>query len=144
MWKKSPIRHDGKSYSANANSRISYNFYTGEEDGTWYIDRVYTKVDVTFTMPRWADYPKANRDQQQKWDEYYALLMEHENRHKDIAIEGAREIENELLKLNGSNEKYLKEAAKSRVRLIYKKVRVLQKQFDDETEHGVKDGVVLR
>ena len=101
-------------------------------------------------VKHFSNEPPANRSDQVRktdeyvQDEYYASVMEHENRHKDIAIEGAREIENELLKLNYSNEKYLKEVAKSRVRLIYKKVRVLQKQFDDETEHGAKTGVVLR
>jgi len=63
-----------------------------------YILRVYTTVDATFTVPRWADYQKASWDRQQKWDKFYKSLMDHENGHKDIAIEAAKKIENELLK----------------------------------------------
>ena len=144
MWKKSPIRNEGISYCANANSRVKYNYYTNEEEGIWYIDRVYTTVDVTFTMPKWADYRKANRDQQQKWDAFYDKLMDHENGHKDIAIEAAKEIENELLKLNSTDGHVLKNDARSKARKIIKNSWDRQKIFDDQTGHGVKTGVVLR
>lgn len=143
MWKKSPIRHEGISYCANAYSQVKYNFYTTEEEGIWYIDRVYTTVDVTFTMPKWADYRKANRDQKQKWDAFYEKLMEHENGHKDIAIETAKKIENELLKLNSTDEHLLKNAARSKASKIIKNSRDRQKKFDYETRHGAKTGVVL-
>lgn len=144
MWKKSPVKYNDTSYCAYANAQIKYYFYTTVEDGTWYIDRVFTKVDVTFTMPRWADYQKAGWDQQQKWDKFYKSLMEHENGHKDIAIEAAKKVENELLKLNFPSEKMLKEAAKSKAWRIIKNSWVLQKQYDEDTDHGVKTGTVLR
>ena len=60
MWKKSPVKYDGTSYCASTNPRIKYYLYTAQKDGTWYIDRVFTTVDVTFTMPRWDDYQIAD------------------------------------------------------------------------------------
>jgi predicted secreted Zn-dependent protease len=144
MWKKSPIKHHGTSYCASTDPHIKYYFYTAEEDGNWYIDRVHTTVDVTFTMPRWADYQKASWDQQQKWDKFYASLMEHENGHKDIAIEAAKEIENKLLNSYSPSEKILRKVANSMAWMIIKKSWVLQKQYDENTKHGVKTGAVLR
>ncbi|MEJ2039886.1 MAG: DUF922 domain-containing protein [Desulfosarcinaceae bacterium] len=145
MTKKTPIRWNGKKYRGLTNYRIKYNFYTGHIDKTWYIDRVFTTVDVTFTMPRWTDYRKANKDQQQKWDEYYNALMDHENGHKDIAVAAARKIENELLKLaHFLDEDQLKKTAHLRARMILRGYNARQKKFDLMTEHGKKTGVVLR
>lgn len=144
MTKKTPIRYNGQKFVGSAEDQIKYFFYAKQEDGYWYFDRVTTTVDVTFTMPKWTDYRKANRDQQGRWDEYYNSLLAHENGHKDIAIEAAKTIENELLKLKNFPKKDLLESkAKLIAKAILERYRERQRQFDQETGHGVKTGVIL-
>jgi predicted secreted Zn-dependent protease len=145
MIKKSPVRHNGKVLHGDTQWKIGYFYECKQEDGFWYVDRVVTTVDIQFTVPRWGDYRRADREEQKKWDAYYKALLEHEHGHKDIALNAARNIENGLLNMERfDNRADLEYKAEKIAQSIFRECDELQRQYDVETNHGRNRGVLLQ
>ena len=143
--KHSPIKQNGITFRGRAQWHIMPYYKIKKLKDLWYYDNVSATVDITFTMPRWTDYRKANRDEQKRWDIYYKALMDHENGHKNIAIDAAKKLCNTLVQLESHKGKAeLKSIGTIRANEIYRECKILNKQFDDETEHGVKTGAIMK
>ena len=143
--KQSPIRIDGITFRGRTQWHINPYYEIKQQNDLWYYDNVSATVDIIFTMPKWVDYRKAHRDEQKRWDVFYKALMDHENIHRDIAIGSAKKLCNTLIELEShSGKTELKNIWTIRAKKIYRECRILNKQFDDDTEHGVKTGAIMR
>ena len=145
MTQKTPIRYNGKKYRGNTNWRINYRFFTDQQDGLWSISKVTTTVDIIFTMPKWEDYAKADRNTRKEWNRYYHALLDHEYGHRDIVIDTAEAIEHELADMRNDMERIdLENSANARAKEMIEWCKERNRQFDLDTGHGDKTGAILR
>ncbi|MDD3888013.1 MAG: DUF922 domain-containing protein [Patescibacteria group bacterium] len=127
---------------AMANYSINWSLPLKTNDGGCTETEVETKIE--YIMPRWINYEEASLDMQQKWDNYYPLLLKHEETHGKIVKEEAEKYFEEIKnikdytscqdfddKVYPIHEKYLL------------KIGELNDNYDNETNHGVTEGVVL-
>lgn len=63
------------------------------------IDRAEVLVDIIIVMPYWVNEISGNDNVKKQWRQYYSALQEHEYGHKKIAIDGAHEIDREIISI---------------------------------------------
>ena len=149
IWNKirrnSIARYNGTPYSGSASYIINPNYWWDETNAKCSMKKVLFKVKYTIILPHWTNYRKVSRDWQQAWDRFYTALEAHENKHKDITIRAAKEIEASIMQL-GDRESCaeLKLEADRICRDGYKKLRQTQIKFDTDTNHGATEGVILK
>ena len=79
-----------------------------------------------------------------RWNNYYDALLKHEQGHQDFGINSAREIETTLHTLGSrKNCETLQNDANAAGHRILKKYAALEKTYDRETNHGMKNGAVF-
>lgn len=143
--KHSPIKQNGITFRGNTQWYINPYNKIRQLNNLYYYDNISATVDITFTMPRWVDYRRANWDEQRRWDVFYKALLDHEDGHKDIAVATAKKLCQTLAELESDIGKAaLMKKGYSRAKEIYKECKILNQQFDIETEHGRKTGAILR
>lgn len=135
--KNSPIKQNGTTFRGRTEWYMKPYYRARKKDNMWYLDDIVVKIDVTILMPKWVDYPKANRDEQIRWDNFYKKLLEHESTHKDIDIAAARKLCRTLAELKTTEGKRsLLQLANKKDHEIYKECKIKNEKFDKETNHG--------
>lgn len=142
--RKNMNKHRPGKYDAYTNWHVRWKFYT-EKDGKYCeISEVEVTLDVKFVLPRWKSRREAEDDVKEQWDDYYDALIEHENQHKDIAIEAAKEIENALNDLDAEKScGHLEKTANDTAYEVLEEYKAEQKEFDEDTNHGIDEGAVF-
>jgi len=149
IWNKirrnSIARYNGTTYSGSAAYTINAKYWWNRENGKCSMKKVLCLVDVTIILPNWTNYRTASREWQQSWDRFYTALEEHENKHKDITVRAAQEIEGAIMQLGERDScAQLKAEADKIYSESSEKLRRTQVKFDEDTDHGVTEGVVLK
>ena len=85
-------------------------------------------VELTYTMPKWANKDLAPPALQRRWDAMIEKLWLHERGHGQFAIEAAREIER---------------VGCHQAQRIMRKLRRQNEAYDRRTKHGRTQGVRL-
>ena len=89
---------------------------------------------LVYRLPRWANYAKASAKAKAEWDKMFAKLKAHEDRHLEIAIEEANQLAADLIGQDiGDIPAMVTEANR--------RMAQRQKDMDDASEHGAKEGV---
>jgi len=108
------------------------------------IAAVTTKVRIAYYMPKWVNPAGADQNTRLKWEGFAKALATHEEGHGEHGILAAREIEEFILQLPpqktcGELSLLCDELAKS----IIQKYREQDVKYDEETNHGLTQGVVF-
>ncbi len=141
MNTKSSIRQSGKTYDAYTYWYVSWRFNWNTKNGQCHITTVSSTVDVKFTLPKWVNCNDSDSTLKNKWDRYYSALIDHENGHKDFAVNAANEVEEKLLKLTSSSScPLLEERANALGTKIINKHIALEMKYDKSTNHGMNNG----
>lgn len=137
--------HDGKVYAALTTWDIKYNYQIIEKDGSYSIKSVVTDVSVAYILPnRITPAVDAPDLQAEVWGNYMDRLKEHEYGHKNISVKVTAEINEALASLGGvSSKTELDRRAKLLVQEKFKQLKKLQIAYDEETQHGITQGVLL-
>ncbi len=142
---RTPIRHNGKPFHADTTWYVKWDTQWAMKDMSCSIISVTTRVSIIFTLPKWADYKEARRNERDKWDRFFKLLVDHENGHKDIAVGSAKEIEKAVLNMESRKDcNILKHDSNHIGQKIMEKYHELTQQFDVETDHGRKQSASAR
>ena len=107
------------------------------------MTKVTSTVNVKFTLPKWKNRGDSNGMLRNKWDKYYMALINHENGHKKFGIGAAEEIESQLIKLSSKSCKTLEKKANALGKNIIDKYASLEKEYDEETNHGMNNGAIF-
>lgn len=95
---------------------------------------VVMHANLVHRLPKWANYDKASKEAKAEWDRMSAKLKVHEDRHLEIAIEEANKLAADLIKRDiGDIADMVTEANR--------RMAQRQKDMDDASEHGAKEGV---
>lgn len=137
--------NDGKVYAALTSWDIRYNYDVTYENGKYRIKSASTTIDVVISMPRWKPDQQAPRELIEEWERYYRVLDEHEIGHRDLAVRAAGEINEILAGLGNFNSKAeLDREAKRQAQARLKRMKEVQVEYDDHTNHGIKQGAALK
>jgi len=136
--KATPIKQAGKPYHAYTDSKIRWQFQWQSAESTCYIDTVTVEVKVVFTLPRLSS---KSPDVERLWDRWFPMLMQHENRHKDHALNIARMIEQAILDLpEFSRCSELETAANRAGNRLISQLQKTDEAYDRDTQHGKIEG----
>lgn len=105
------------------------------------VSGVVSTVNVTYTLPRWADREAAPPHLRERWDRYITSLVAHEKGHGTIARHVAGMIDESLVGLvdDGSCDALTAEAGR-RVEGVMQRGENLQREYDRSTGHGSTQG----
>jgi predicted secreted Zn-dependent protease len=137
-------KRSGK-YDAYTNWNVTWRFNTAKnKNKDCEIKDIKVALDIKFILPQWKADRSVGDDLKEHWNNYYTALIDHENQHKDIAIEMAHEIEEVLNELGATKDcNYLKKTANDTANKVLKDYKRKQNDFDKDTNHGINDGAVF-
>jgi predicted secreted Zn-dependent protease len=101
-------------------------------------------LDLVVTLPRWPERDRANRELQQKWDQFIAALEAHEEGHVAIAQKHAtngKPAFEELKPQPSCSE--MADSIRALSEQLGKRALDEERQYDDRTQHGVLQGCRL-
>ncbi len=95
---------------------------------------VVLKAHLVRRLVQWKEYDKAREAEKTAWTKMYRKLMEHEDRHVEIAVEEAEKLATSLIGKTKAEGKAATKAANTQM-------LSRQHELDAETRHGEKEGV---
>jgi len=139
----SPIKENGEIFHGHTNTDINWEFRWETTNEKCRISAVSTNVQITHILPKLANKNK-NRELQKVWNKWYPALVKHEKNHARNAIKIAKEIEYSIRNISSQSSCLVLEKLSNDTgdRLI-KKLDKLNKNYDDKTDHGRKEGAIL-
>lgn len=127
----------GKRYSALTTSKTRWRYKFDRGASGCALKEPKVSIEVTITMPSWADQALAPGRLQHNWDGYFAGLLAHEEGHKDLIVAKAREI---LARLRTFEAKptcdALDQAANAAGNVLLAGARNEHAAYDLATNHG--------
>ena len=125
--------------------KIDWFYRTEATDSECRLQSFEVKTDVTVTVPRWTPPADVDPETKRSWTTYINGLLAHEDGHKRIALAAATEVRNRLQRLNSAAscdalDAHVKHEATHAIDEFKKR----EKTYDERTEHGRKDGAILR
>ncbi len=137
-----PISSEGKKFHGRTNWYVKWNYKWKKRDGRCWIVSVKTKLDVNYIMPRIPNDHQVKRSVRYAFGKYYALLFKHEQGHKESGLLAAQRIEDSLRRLGYFRScKKLERAANKKGQDIIELFNKRDKEYDDKSDHGQRDGV---
>lgn len=104
------------------------------------MEAVDIYVDATIALPRWTTREQASKRLREHWDRFEQAVRKHEDGHHAIGLQMAEELLATLTPMRSSEGCKALGAA---MRDVQRKYRALGKDYDRETNHGMKDGAVF-
>ncbi len=131
------------SYHAHTQWDIRWGYRWIEADDQCRLTRIDVSIDINFLLPQLQGIDTLPEPVRASWDRYYQALLRHEEHHKDYGIKAAHELEHRLLAVEPQSCFGLENRLKTLARGVIDKYDAMEQEYDRETDHGVKEGVVL-
>ena len=136
---------DGIRYAGMTFCNIRWMTYTRMNEELCVVDKVDVYADIKFRMPRWSNSYSAPPDVQSWWTSYYDGLLKHENGHRDLGVETAREIQRKIADVPPQKTcKELFETADNAGKLALERNKQLNRDYDALTKHGLDQEAAYR
>ncbi len=142
--REKPVRENGAGYDAYTEWFVEWNYWWDQSNDSCTIKKVETKVDVQFILPKLKTSGTLPKVLRQKWETYMKALLRHEDGHKNISVRAANEIESNILNMTSRRTcRKLEIDANHIGNELLKKYRVIEKEYDRKSNHGMNDGAVF-
>lgn len=140
-----PVQQNGQRFHAYTDTRVNWRFWWWEEaDGRCRIERVETRVDITFTLPQLSADSRLPNSERIVWERYLAALTAHEEGHARLGIDTARNIQRGILALPQMTScAALERSANSLGEQALQRLRGAHIDYDRRTGHGASQGARL-
>lgn len=135
---------EGEAYDAYTSYYINWAFNPKPVSGGCNITDLAVGAKIDYFYPKWEDPGNTQGDLVERWQNYMANLITHEEIHKDIAISGAQAIFDTLSSLPDSSD--CSEAltlAGDTAHALFTEYDNKNKAYDEETQHGATQGAVF-
>lgn len=126
---------EGRRWDAYTGWHIHWN-WPGYGTNNCDLSRATTSLEITVTLPRWANPDGADAALITKWNKYYEALARHEQAHVDTALDGYPKV---LQAIQNATCATAEQAALQAVEPIHEADRA----YDQETRHGATEGAVF-
>jgi predicted secreted Zn-dependent protease len=141
---KTPVRQHGKLHVAYTKWHVNWRFWWLDEGDTCKISKVDTRLDIIYTLPRLEQSSFIPDTLLSRWQNYYSALFEHEQGHRDFGIRAAEEIENDIAAMGARPScKQLEHDANEIGERVVRKYSLIEKDYDQSTNHGLSTGAVF-
>lgn len=132
---------DAVTFDACTDWYIKWSYPRKIVDGKCYTGSVTISVDVKFTYPQWNVNNEVSSDLKDKWAKFVDALKLHENRHKEHAVNGGKQIREILNSLQGySTCQELDNVVNQKGQDMLSKIRENDRAYDSQTNHGETEG----
>ena len=102
-----------------------------------------TSVEIVTTMPRWPGHVEGT-PLARSWDRYVEALARHEREHAENGIRAGRAIQGQVSALPPVPTcREMEDAIKAQADAIVARYHEADVEYDRQTQHGVKQGVVF-
>jgi predicted secreted Zn-dependent protease len=120
---------------------VTWTYAWRNVEGGVILQNPKVSVSISTTLPRWTPSKDASPELVARWRTYMHALVLHENSHGAIAIQAGRDIERQLLALpHQPSADALKQLVESTGQQVLKEARDKENRFDEQTQHGMKQG----
>jgi predicted secreted Zn-dependent protease len=137
--------NDGKRYAGMTFWNVRWMTYPRMNKDLCSVDKIDAFVDVKFRMPRWSNNSTAPANVQNWWTWYYDGLLKHENGHRDLGVEAARELQRKIAEVQPHKTcKELYETANKVGNKVLEKYKQLERDYDARTKHGLDQEAAYR
>jgi predicted secreted Zn-dependent protease len=141
---RTPVAKNGKKHVAYTRWEVNWRFWWQDNGENCDINKVNTQLDVTYTLPRLESAATTPENVAERWNRYYAALFEHEQGHKDLGLQAAQEIEQQISNMGARTDCAMLERDANRIaRDVIENYIHIEKEYDRTTNHGLNNGVVF-
>lgn len=130
----------GRRWDGYTRWNVRWSFRYAPEAGACRISEVRVEYSSTIIMPRWRPPPNASAMLRRDWDAYIRALRSHEEGHRNIGADAARQIVQRIRSVTAPTCALIAERANGVGRQTLDEYRVVQRQYDEETGHGRTQG----
>jgi len=141
--RQGPTGNDGRRYHASTKWKVDWNYRWIESSNHCRLTGVEVRINIDYRLPQLKQLASLTTALQQQWNNYFDALYRHEQRHKDIGILAAQELEKALLDTAPRSCFALQNHLTDKAQTVLDKYERLEKDFDIETDHGAKQGITL-
>lgn len=116
---------------AEAEIRFGWNVAFASGKNTCRVKSAVVKIDVNILLPEWADKARGSKKLQADWEDYIAMVREHEDYHKDVALAAAHQIDEAIMAAPAHEScRALERYIKAKTDEILSEERATQAHFD--------------
>lgn len=130
----------GESFFGLTASESSFHMQPRMDGSSCVAEDVRVELAVTVTLPEWDPTADAPYELTRDWTRFATALKRHEDKHRQIAAEGAQATHAALLGLRRATCQDVEFEARQRAQRIADKTAAEQNRYDDETDHGRTQG----
>jgi predicted secreted Zn-dependent protease len=135
---------EGRRYDANTAWTVQWSYRYKSIGHQCAIASVKTRVNVTFTLPKWQPVPAASRSLITEWNQYLAALQTHEDGHKNHGVAAGQEVMKMLSHFPpGASCQNVGAAANKAAQQIVRRYNQKDIEYDRLTQHGFTQGAVF-
>ena len=139
-----PVGKDGKRYHAYTQWDIRWGYRWVETRKRCQLASTSVSVEIEYLLPELKTTTFREKDYRKKWDRYFNALLRHEQQHKDLGVQAAREIDAKLAQAEDQPGcAQLKNRLDAIAEQVIEKYADKERAFDRETAHGARQGVAL-
>lgn len=130
----------GSSFFGLTGSESSFQLQPKMEGESCVADDVRVELAVTITLPEWEAHGDVPYELQRDWSRFSTALKRHEDRHRQIAADGANATREALQSLRRATCQQVEADARQLARRIADETEAEHNRFDRETDHGRTQG----
>jgi predicted secreted Zn-dependent protease len=137
-----PRDKSGKRFDAWTQWQVRWRFRYEPSNSGCYFSSIRVSLSGSVTMPQWENYADADRNLQQRWDQYISALQAHEDQHFAHGRQAAQAIEalGRNFTIRGDCES-ISDIFNAEAQAIVERYRQADIAFDRATRHGRTQGV---
>src|SRR5688572_5765820 len=136
---------DKSAHDGSTEWRIQWNAFVGRNGDLCYCSSFATTTIIMITLPRWIPPTNTPPTVRATWARYLAALEQHEAGHADIALAATAEMHKRIKEIGGESDcDALRTKVKNECQAILDSHRAREKEYDEQTRHGVTQGATLR
>lgn len=135
---------DGKKYDSVTSWRIKWNYDRERTPDACSARDFQPTIEILYRYPNWDRPDGAPRQLVEKWDAYFQNLVAHETGHRDIVVAASERMIREIHALPpAATCEDLDLQVRNVSRSHIKELRAEEREYDESTCHGVRQGAVF-
>lgn len=135
---------NGERFDARTDWRVGSSGRFQPTDAACELAELSVVVEVTTILPRWIDESEASKRLGERWARYMAALELHEDGHKEIGVEAAKEVMERIREIPPQRTcTALQEVIELATAGVVAEYRAREVTYDRQTEHGKSQGAIF-
>lgn len=143
IQRNGPIGNDGRRYHAYTQWKIDWNYRWTQTQLNCRLSQLSVDLEIHYLLPELQAVESLPSRLRNNWERYYTALYRHEQQHSDYGIQAAQELEQQLSAIGVRPCGELEDELIQSAQRVLDKYRELEKAFDRDTDHGIRQGVML-